>query len=104
MISNSLGSNVYNNLICLGLPWFIFSFIRGSVQLDGTGLLIYTCLVLATLLAVILIIVGSRFVLTRQAAVMIVVVYLVFIMWAALFSFPTGHPVLDLSKLPPMVF
>jgi len=100
MISNSLGSNVYNNLICLGLPWFIFSFIRGGVELDGTGLLIYTCMVLGTLIATIAIIVGSGFVLTRRAAVMFVLVYVVFLVFAALFSFPTGNPVLNLSNLP----
>lgn len=100
MISNSLGSNVYNVLVALGLPWFIFSFIRGGVVIDTTGLLVFTIMVLATLIAVVAIIVASRLVLTWVDSIPLLLIYVVFIVLALLFSFPTGNPVINLAYSP----
>lgn len=70
-VSNSIGSNTFDILICLGLPWLIQSILQGStsddpwaIQVNSEGLTYTVINLMVSLLLLYLILLASRFTLS----------------------------------------
>lgn len=103
-IANSLGSNVFDNLIGLGFTWFVFGLARGSVAVDSTGIYVYIGIVIFSMIFTYVLFMIQRFRLTRVTAIILIIYYCIFIVFGCLFSFPGSSPVIDLSKIPSSKF
>lgn len=61
-VSNALGSNIFDIFICLGLPWFAYTLIKGENIIVGTANLSSSIfLLLCTVLAIVSIFIMRRF-------------------------------------------
>ncbi|KAL7301820.1 hypothetical protein TKK_0005428 [Trichogramma kaykai] len=88
-VSNAVGSNVFDILVCLGLPWFIQTAMiqPGShVNVTSRGLTYSTISLLST---VIFLVVATHFngwKLDRQYGIVLMIWYLIFIVFASLYE------------------
>lgn len=85
-VSNSLGANTLDVLLCLGLPWFIKTMVNNREPIPlGSGSLFYT--ILALILAVVALYTTlciSRYTLNRKNGFILIVIYCVFLTAAIL--------------------
>ena len=91
-LSNSIGSNTFDILMCLGLPWLIRSSIiardaeTNFIKINSIGLE-YSAIMLITSLAVLYMILScNKFILDRKVGIMSLGLYLVFLIMASLFE------------------
>ena len=94
-VSNSIGSNTFDILVCLGIPWMIKALVRASssghhsewfVQVNSEGLAYTVISLLASLCVLYCILLASRFVLSRTVAFVCLVIYAVFLTISLLFE------------------
>ena len=94
-VSNSIGSNTFDILVCLGIPWMIKALIKAAshgdqeewfVQVNSEGLAYTVISLLASLIILYLILVSSRFVLSRTVAFVCLIIYAVFLTISLLFE------------------
>ena len=84
-VSNSIGSNTFDILVCLGLPWTIKSIMNGMdneewfVEVNSDGLAFTTISLLASLILLYLILVWGKFVMTKLIGLICLIVYCVFL-------------------------
>jgi Ca2+/Na+ antiporter len=89
-VSTSIGSNTFDILIGLGLPWFIMSLVQGAnegiwlikVESKGLGHVVTSLLVSLVTLYVLLII--SKFTLSKKLGLVCMLIYLVFVVMSVL--------------------
>ena len=88
-VSNTVGSNIFDILLCLGLPWLLKT---TAVDLGGyvvvlSGSIIYTSISLfGTVFVTIFLVLVSKWYLTRLIGMAFLIIYLVFITIAILFE------------------
>ena len=88
-VSNTVGSNVFDILLCLGLPWLLKT---TAVDLGGhvdvlSGSIIYTSIsLLGTVFVTIFLVMVSKWYLNRLIGMAFLIIYLVFITIATLFE------------------
>lgn len=89
-ISNSIGSNVFDVLLCLGLPWFLkaafFPVVPNEhyVTINSQGL-VYSSISLFSTLAVLYVSLSlAKFKLTRSVGIACLVVYVIFLAFASI--------------------
>ena len=88
-VSNAIGSNVFDILVCLGIPWFLETAVvePGSyVRVRSKGLLYSTFSLFST---VIFLIVASHFngwKLDKRYGIILLVWYFIFMIFAALYE------------------
>ena len=88
-VSNSIGSNIFDILICLGLPWLlqtVFVAFGDTVPISSNGLLYTSAILLVTVVIVVVIMIASRWRLNKPVGVVLLVVYAVVITFACLFE------------------
>ena len=94
-VSNSIGSNTFDILVCLGIPWMIKALIKAAsngdqeqwfVQVKSEGLAYTVISLLASLCILYCIFLASRFVLSRTVAFVCLVIYAVFLTISLLFE------------------
>ncbi|XP_071965872.1 sodium/potassium/calcium exchanger 5-like isoform X3 [Antedon mediterranea] len=81
-ISNSLGSNIFDILLCLGTPWFIktlFVDFNGIIKVYSTNLVFTAAMLLATVFLMVLIFYLRRGKLNRCTGLIFLVFYFIFI-------------------------
>jgi len=89
-ISNSIGSNTFDILLCLGLPWFIkASFLPTSqgnhyVNINSRGLEYSAISLLSTLLLLYVTFYAYKFKLDRKVGIACLLMYAVFLILASL--------------------
>lgn len=89
-ISNSIGSNTFDILICLGLPWLIKSIMTGVnddkwfIQVNSDGLAYTVVSLLASLFILYLILSFGKFKLTKTIGWISLGVYLIFLTFSTL--------------------
>lgn len=87
-VSNSLGSNVFDILLCLGMPWLIESIIKSgdSVSITSGGLT-YSSLTLLATVAFLLISMGvNKWKLTKGYGVFCLLIYLMVVALSCLYE------------------
>jgi K+-dependent Na+/Ca+ exchanger-like protein len=87
-VSNALGSNIFDILMGLGLPWLISLMIGRPVVFLGVGRLLYWVGVLVfTLVLFLVVVVASGFKLGFKMGLCLVLAYAFYVFWAMLKSF-----------------
>ena len=82
-ISNALGSNTFDILIGLGLPWMIYILYSGGAVNVGTENLISSMiLLLGTVLLFAFIVIGKKFELTKKEGGILIITYLLYLSFA----------------------
>ncbi|CAH1112553.1 unnamed protein product [Psylliodes chrysocephalus] len=88
-VSNAVGSNVFDILICLGLPWFIKTAIikpGSSVNVISKGLTYSTLSLLSTVVFLVVATHMNGWKLDRRFGIMLMVWYLIFITFASMYE------------------
>jgi K+-dependent Na+/Ca+ exchanger-like protein len=81
-ISNAVGSNIFDILIGLGLPWMIIlAFKGGSITVANENLLGSVFLLFATVLAVFFLLLVRRWTIGRKAGLLLIIFYLTYLGW-----------------------
>ena len=88
-ISNSIGSNVFDVLLCLGLPWFLkaaFFPKAGNhyVTINSHGLVYSSISLFSTLTILYLSLLIGKFKLTRTVGIVCLVMYVIFLIFASI--------------------
>ena len=87
-VSNAIGSNVFDILLGLGLPWMLANFFFGeAVTVDATGLLPMSLLLLGTLAVVYCATWMSGFRLTKALGSFFFLLYVLFVVYSLLHEF-----------------
>ncbi|XP_078590090.1 sodium/potassium/calcium exchanger 4-like [Branchiostoma floridae x Branchiostoma japonicum] len=84
-VSNSIGSNVFDILLGLGLPWFLKTTVvswGGSVAINSRGMIYSVGLLFGTVVLMILGIHCNRWRLTRPLGIIAMITYAVFLVFA----------------------
>lgn len=98
-ISNSIGSNVFDVLLCLGLPWFIKSVflpkIPGTsyVQINSEGLIYSSISLFSTLILLYTAFVVNKFRLDKKVGITCLTMYAMFLIIASLTELNVFFPV-----------
>nr|KAG5706093.1 hypothetical protein BaRGS_025715 [Batillaria attramentaria] len=88
-VSNSIGSNVFDILLCLGLPWLIetAAFNKGDhLEISSSGLLYSSLTLLATVVFLLISISCNRWRLNKPYGVTCLVVYVFVITLSSLYE------------------
>jgi Ca2+/Na+ antiporter len=86
-VSNALGSNIFDILLGLGLPWLISSLMGKPIVFVGASRLIYWVAILLIVLALFMsIIVATGWKLNRTIGVMLCSLYVGYVLWALMKS------------------
>jgi Ca2+/Na+ antiporter len=98
-VSNSIGSNTFDILVALGVPWMIRALITGFqeekwyVQVQSEALAYTVISLLISLIVLYAILLASRFVLSRTLGVVCLLIYAVFLTISLLFELNVFYPV-----------
>ncbi|XP_043501440.1 sodium/potassium/calcium exchanger 4-like isoform X2 [Polistes fuscatus] len=88
-ISNSIGSNVFDVLLCLGLPWFVKSAImptipgEHSVKINSQGLVYSSVSLFSTLFVLYVSLACNKFKLNRGIGITCLITYAIFLVFAS---------------------
>lgn len=94
-ISNSIGSNVFDVLLCLGLPWFVKAALLPSVsgqyyvQINSQGLVYSSVSLFSTLIILYGALFINKFTLSRTVGIVCLVMYVVFLIFASVVELNT---------------
>ncbi|XP_023313081.1 probable sodium/potassium/calcium exchanger CG1090 [Anoplophora glabripennis] len=94
-VSNAVGSNVFDILVCLGLPWFIKTAIvsPGSVvKVRSKGLPYSTLSLLSTVVLLVVATHLNGWKLDRRYGIILMIWYLIFITFASIYEFSFFKP------------
>ncbi|MBN1991627.1 MAG: calcium/sodium antiporter [Anaerolineae bacterium] len=80
-IANAVGSNIFDILVGLGLPWLIALLIRGKTIMVGTENLWLSTIILLGTVVVLFAFLSTGRLLSRKEGWALVVVYTVFVLW-----------------------
>jgi len=81
-VSNAVGSNVFDILIGLGLPWLIIlTFQGGAVQVATENLLSSIFLLFATIIGIFFLLFVRRWSIGKRAGWLLILVYLMYVGW-----------------------
>jgi Ca2+/Na+ antiporter len=97
-VSNSIGSNVFDIFLGLGLPWLLKTTIRPmgagpTVEINSRGLLLSVALLMISLIIVVLSIHCNSWKLDRRLGVGIMITYAVFLVFSILIETNTFFPI-----------
>ncbi|XP_061403049.1 sodium/potassium/calcium exchanger 4-like [Musca vetustissima] len=102
-LSNSLGSNTFDILLCLGLPWLVKSYFspddpqESAVTLNSKGLTFTSVALLTSLVALYVIFVLNKFTLNRKVGLSCLILYIIIMTLTTLMQlnvfFPVNLPV-----------
>ncbi|CAG0893582.1 unnamed protein product [Darwinula stevensoni] len=91
-VSNAVGSNTFDILVCLGLPWLIKSSFfpsnpgTKSIDIKSEGITYSTIALLSTLVLMYLVMVLNRFVLNRRVGFYCCLLYILFLVFSLLWE------------------
>lgn len=94
-ISNSIGSNVFDVLLCLGLPWFLKATFfpkvphQHYVQINSQGFVYSSISLFSTLIIFYLSLLIGKFQLTRTVGIACLVTYAIFLVFASFLELNT---------------
>lgn len=80
-VANAVGSNIFDILVGLGLPWLIVIMLRGATVHVGTGNLWLSTIILLGTVIVLFVFLSSGRLLSRKEGWVLVIVYTIFVLW-----------------------
>jgi Ca2+/Na+ antiporter len=81
-ISNAIGSNIFDILIGLGLPWVIMLvFFQDQIIVDNTNLSSSIMLLLATIICIVFLFVFQKWKLGRNSGLFLILLYVAYLVW-----------------------
>lgn len=84
-ISNAIGSNIFDILISLGLPLFIYNLTKGELSTVGSENITSSILLLfATLISVFMILIAQKFKIDRKIGILLIFFYVLYVIAAYL--------------------
>ena len=98
-ISHSIGSNLFDILLGLGLPWFLSSVIVSGrpVVIHSSGVIYITAMLLGNVVITVVLIRANGFILNKKLGFLLVVLYVVFLVLSIFFEM---HSILGMTILP----
>ena len=78
-MSNLVGSNTFDILICLGMPWLIKGFLSGQVLITSAGLTYSAIALLSTVFLMYAAMFMNRFQLGKSVGVSCLILYVIFL-------------------------
>lgn len=82
-VSNAIGSNIFDILIGLGLPWALAVMIRNqNIQAETTGFEFSLTLLFLSVVAIFLILVLQKWRLGKMAGLFLISLYLIYLLWS----------------------
>lgn len=97
-VSSSIGSNIFDILVGLPVPWLLFTISRQTqVKFQTNSLGSSTLLLVMMLLSVSLIVVIMKWRMTRSMGVLMMILYVIFVAQDILQQLPEGKPILNFS-------
>ncbi len=82
-VSNAVGSNTFDILVCLGLPWFIYILWKGeNVQVSNDNLELSMLLLGGSVVLLLLILIFTKFNFGRKVGLFLIAVYVCYISYA----------------------
>lgn len=96
-VSNAVGSNVFDILLCLGLPWFLSSVIHGmeSIEVYSEGLTYSSLTLLSTVVFLLLSTHLNGWKMDKKYGIILLLVYVIFMVLASMYElnvFGSFHP------------
>ncbi|XP_070543589.1 sodium/potassium/calcium exchanger 5-like isoform X2 [Ptychodera flava] len=94
-VSNSIGSNIFDVLLCLGLPWFLKAAFMSSdtgIYIYGRGLTYTTLMLIATVTILLISIVLNKWQLDKKLGVIFFVIYCLFMSFAVMYELNVFGP------------
>jgi K+-dependent Na+/Ca+ exchanger-like protein len=86
-VSNAVGSNTFDILIGLGLPWLVYILITGNNVLVVTENLISSVFLLFfTVIAILFILIAQKFKIGRKAGLLLIFIYVLYLIYAVFTS------------------
>lgn len=84
-ISNALGSNIFNILVGLGLPWFaVIVFSNKTINVATGDLNSSVILLLATIIAILFLFIFKKWKIGRVIGIILITTYLIYLTWSVL--------------------
>ncbi|MFC1626714.1 calcium/sodium antiporter [Patescibacteria group bacterium] len=81
-VSNAIGSNIFDILIGVGLPWFIILTLRGSnIVVDTENLIGSVMLLFATVIAILFLLIIRKWRIGKRSGLLLVGLYIVYIIY-----------------------
>jgi len=82
-VSNAVGSNIFDVLFGLGFPWLLLFIIKGesSIPVGRDNLLSSVFLLLATVVAILFILITRNWTIGRKAGIMLVFLYIAYLVY-----------------------
>ncbi|XP_070210947.1 sodium/potassium/calcium exchanger 5-like isoform X2 [Littorina saxatilis] len=97
-VSNAIGSNVFDILVCLGIPWFLETCVKdpgSEVQVYSEGLVYSSLMLLSTVFFLLIATHVNGWRLTKKYGVLLLVVYVLYTLLASMYElniFGYFHP------------
>ena len=88
-VSNSIGSNIFDILLCLGLPWLIQTAMvqpNSTVTMSSSGLTFTAIALLGTVIFLILAVVANHWKLNKKLGVLLLLIYAIVIVFSCLYE------------------
>ncbi|CAG0899627.1 unnamed protein product [Darwinula stevensoni] len=91
-LSNAVGSNTFDILVCLGLPWFVkAAFLPSdpttkSIRINSEGIIYSAIALLSSLIILYLALFFNRFVLNRRVGSICFILYIIFLVFSLLWE------------------
>lgn len=99
-VSNSIGSNTFDILVCLGVPWLVKSILQGTtsdsewlITVKSEGLAYTVISLLLSLIILYLMMIATKFVLSKTLGVLCLVIYSIFLTVSIMFEMNVFFPV-----------
>jgi len=82
-VSNAVGSNIFDILFGLGFPWLLVFLIKGesSIAVGRDNLLSSVFLLLATVIAILFILITRNWTIGRKAGILLVLLYIAYLFY-----------------------
>ncbi len=84
-VSNAVGSNIFDILVCLGLPWLIILVTKGgSIAVGTDNLLSSVFLLFATVVAILFILIVRKWTIGKRAGLLLIGIYILYVVYVSL--------------------
>ncbi|MFW6224028.1 MAG: calcium/sodium antiporter [Bacteroidota bacterium] len=84
-ISNALGSNIFDILLGLGIPWLIvIVLLKDSVEVSSQNIFVSVMLLFASVLVVFMLLIYRRWKIGKPTGILLLALYLAYLIWQAI--------------------